>query len=712
MVKYISFFLLFLGTMTHSVFAVDTLDVQTRAVVAPDRMPVKIVVPQKWKYHGGDNSEWASLTFDDSDWELTNTRLRSKETLPKSGWSGIGWFRVWVSVDSAQVNRPVALWMDQKGASEVYLNGVLQYTFGVVGTSIADEKPYNQLNPRSILFDCVGEHLLTVRYSNFSSDAFLNKGVRAGFFIRLNDLNKAIDQVRDVSEMNFKFLFFLTGVPLFFALLHLLFFLFYPPAQENLYYSLFVICFSALSLAPMGRAGFFTNLQTVSYIPLIMSVALSMSVIAGLRFLYALFYTSLPKQFWVMLAMGLMLVIVFFGELGNISNRFWAISLIIYLLLAFGEMLRVVCLAMIQKKDGAWIIGVGFLGFIIAPIYLALIGQGYINPIVIGGVSLDGNVGVGFYGVICLVISMSVYLARSFAKTNLRLTQQLVQVRELSEKTLEQERRIQKEEAATREAQLRSELAEEQTQQKSIFLASMSHELRTPLNAIKGFTSLVLRRIGESIPVQQKENLEKVSQASDHLLAMINDLLDLSKIEAGRMEVNAESFDVNALVKSCCATVSPLLEERPNVALNYSVADGVGQVNTDPGRIRQMVINLLSNAIKFTEEGEVKVTVKGTYPQPLPEGRGVTSTAGESQKQMLEITVHDTGKGIPEDDLATIFDEYRQVKGSDTQHKGTGLGLSITKQFAELLGGTIEVASEVGKGSVFTVRIPVMYEEG
>ncbi len=233
---------------------------------------------------------------------------------------------------------------------------------------------------------------------------------------------------------------------------------------------------------------------------------------------------------------------------------------------------------------------------------------------------------------------------------------------------------------------------QEATQRKSAFLASMSHELRTPMNAIKGFTNLVLRRAGDILPERQKENLEKVTQASDHLLAMINDILDLSKIEAGRMDVNPEPFDMKALVTYCCATVSPLLEEKPGVKLEQDVADGIEQANTDQGRVRQMLINLLSNAIKFTDSGSVTVQAR-------------------QENGLLVLSVSDTGQGIPEDEVLTIFDEYRQVEGSDKEHKGTGLGLSITKQFAELLGGSIGVESGVGKGSTFTVRVPVVYEE-
>ncbi len=230
-----------------------------------------------------------------------------------------------------------------------------------------------------------------------------------------------------------------------------------------------------------------------------------------------------------------------------------------------------------------------------------------------------------------------------------------------------------------------------QTERKSAFLASMSHELRTPMNAIIGFTRMVLRRKSENLTERQKDNLTKVTHSADHLLNLINDILDLSKIEAGRMEVQVEPFDVKKLIAACCAAVDPLV--KPGVALKHEVADNLGKATTDQGRLRQIVINLLSNALKFTDSGEVALR---------------TSKANEH----LMIAVSDTGTGIPADALEAIFEEFQQVKGSDPQHKGTGLGLPITKGFAELLGGTISVQSEVGKGSTFTVRVPVVYKEG
>ena len=257
---------------------------------------------------------------------------------------------------------------------------------------------------------------------------------------------------------------------------------------------------------------------------------------------------------------------------------------------------------------------------------------------------------------------------------------------------------------------------QEATERKSAFLASMSHEFRTPMNAIKGFTNLVLGRRSENLNDQQRENLGKVSQASDHLLGMINDLLDLSKIEAGRMDVTPERFDMRELVTSACDTVSPLIQD--GVELRQDVADDIGEANTDKAWLQQMVINLLSNAIKFTVSGMVTVTARNEKGEERSAvGSPVPGLATEalakvgSRIPVLVISVSDTGKGIPADELPTIFDEYRQAEGSESSvQKGTGLGLSITKKFAELLGGTIGVESEVGKGSVFTVRVPMEYQ--
>ena len=242
---------------------------------------------------------------------------------------------------------------------------------------------------------------------------------------------------------------------------------------------------------------------------------------------------------------------------------------------------------------------------------------------------------------------------------------------------------------ANQQIQEQNRQIQEQTERKSRFLANMSHELRTPMNAIKGFTNLVLRHEGERLSERHRENLGKVLLGADRLLALINDLLDLSKVASGRMNVTPQRFGIRDLVVGCCAELEPLV--RPEVKLVCDVPDHVGEAYTDQGRLRQIITNLLGNALKFTEQGEVAVRAS------RDEGAVV-------------IAVADTGVGMPADALDTIFEEFQQVEGASTRHKGTGLGLSITKQFAELLGGSIGVESEMGKGSTFTVRVPGIYE--
>jgi signal transduction histidine kinase/CheY-like chemotaxis protein len=226
---------------------------------------------------------------------------------------------------------------------------------------------------------------------------------------------------------------------------------------------------------------------------------------------------------------------------------------------------------------------------------------------------------------------------------------------------------------------------------KSEFLASMSHELRTPLNAIIGFSRLVMRRSRDVLPARQYENLEKILVSAEHLLALINDILDLSKIEAGRVEVHPRAFDVEPLVDLCLRTVEPLVKSE-QVRLVKAVDADLPRLHTDEDKLKQILINLVSNAIKFTDAGTITVAV-------ARRGHDVA------------LTVADPGIGIPADKLDLIFEEFRQVDSTNTRkHGGTGLGLAISRRFARLLGGDLTVASTPGVGSVFTLRLPRRYE--
>jgi len=223
---------------------------------------------------------------------------------------------------------------------------------------------------------------------------------------------------------------------------------------------------------------------------------------------------------------------------------------------------------------------------------------------------------------------------------------------------------------------------------KSEFLARISHDLRTPLNAIIGFTRMVLRKTEGQLPDLQKENLQKVLVSGEHLLGLINGLLDLAKIEAGRMEVFSESFRLDEVIHMVASTVEPMLKDG-RVRLVKEIAPDIPQLNTDRQKLKQIVLNLLSNAAKFTEQGEIRISAS-------------------RENGSFKLAVADTGIGMKKEALDHIFEEFRQAeKSTASQYGGTGLGLAIVKRLANLLGGDIGVESEVGKGSKFTVTIPI-----
>jgi PAS domain S-box-containing protein len=227
---------------------------------------------------------------------------------------------------------------------------------------------------------------------------------------------------------------------------------------------------------------------------------------------------------------------------------------------------------------------------------------------------------------------------------------------------------------------------------KSRFLASMSHELRTPLNAIIGYSEMLQEDAEDAGQDDFIPDLEKIHGAGRHLLTLINDILDLSKIEAGKMDLFIETFDIGEMVDGVASTVRPLVEKNAN-AFVVEGADGLGGMSADVTRIRQILLNLLSNASKFTERGTISLEV--------------SRVAGEAGAEEVQFVVSDTGIGMTDEQIDRIFEAFAQAEASTTsKFGGTGLGLAISREFCRMMGGDIEVASTPGEGSMFTVRLP------
>jgi signal transduction histidine kinase len=230
------------------------------------------------------------------------------------------------------------------------------------------------------------------------------------------------------------------------------------------------------------------------------------------------------------------------------------------------------------------------------------------------------------------------------------------------------------------------------SQHKSEFLANMSHELRTPLNAIIGFSEVLSERMFGDLNEKQDEYLKDIHASGQHLLSLINDILDLSKIEAGRMELEQTDFDLPTAIDNALTLVRERAARR-GVALHTTVDERLGQVQADERKIRQVLLNLLSNAIKFTPAG------------------GRIEVVAKLMNGSIEVSVSDTGVGIAPEDQEAVFEEFRQVGTADKKVEGTGLGLALSRKFIELHGGKIWVKSQVGEGSTFTFTIPVRHGE-
>jgi signal transduction histidine kinase len=242
------------------------------------------------------------------------------------------------------------------------------------------------------------------------------------------------------------------------------------------------------------------------------------------------------------------------------------------------------------------------------------------------------------------------------------------------------------------EIQQKSRQLAEASQHKSQFLANMSHELRTPLNAVLGYTELILDSVYGEMPEKARNVLDRIQRNGRHLLGLINDVLDLSKIEAGQLLLSVSDYSLKSLIQTVFTALEPLAKEK-KITLNIDIATELPPGYGDERRLTQVLLNLVGNAIKFTDSGEVVIKA---------------STANGS----FNVAVHDTGPGISETDQAKLFQEFQQVDNSITRKKGgTGLGLAISKRIIEMHRGRIWVESTPGQGSIFAFTLPISMQD-
>ncbi len=506
------------------------------------------------------------------------------------------------------------------------------------------------------------------------------------------------------------------GLLIPFAVFHLLLWGFFPKIRSNLYFAAYAATAAWMTVQRLGMDA--TSVNVTDFIPAL--IVATVNSLFGLRLLYSFFYDRLPRVFWVFCALGLasgLGVVLSRNHLGFIEGVFRrgdqgpglfiaAISVLAAALVLFSaafEMFRVVVLAIVRRKRGAWIIGGGFLAVLLFPLASQL-GETFFQDFLREFLGYTVWSSLSNMGVVVFAACASLYLAGDFAKTYRNLASAKEEI-ELKNRDLA---------AAKQTAEAARHVADEANKAKSGFLANMSHELRTPLNAIIGYTEMVSEELEDMGAKSLKPDLDKVVAAAKHQLALVNDILDLSKIEAGKMTLFLEDFDVANLVHEVAATVQPLVTKKANTLEVICPAD-IGVMRADQTKVRQTLFNLLSNASKFTEQGVIKLEVGKVISNQSSviseDTRPGAAPLNTDYCSLITFRISDTGIGMTPEQLGKLFQAFEQADNSTSRkYGGTGLGLAISRKFCQLMGGDITVTSEAGKGSVFTVTLPSTVE--
>ena len=630
-----------------------------------------------WSFQLGDDAARAAVDHDDGGWPL----LDPSKPLPESvmqrvtamrdaGQPTIAWLRMRLRIDPSLVGTPLSLDYVPLGVSEVYVDGRPLFASGPVGTGATGAlivrrpelplpiAPDDTLSVVAVRYDLAS----VLRPSVANPDGALFTAAIGGAGL--------IGARADASRRDSGLMLGMFGVFAALGGLHLLLYALLRRPVSNLYYALFALFFGAYAALSYVSAAT-TDIGAGVLLGRVGVASLGPALLALVAFLYWSMFgrASHWTRFLLVLAVA-WVALSFVQPTDTTRAAIWVILGLFAFDGAYG-----VIKANVERVPGSRILGAGFM--------VTFGCLGYLVLEYFGLVPASGD--LFWYGWLGIALSSSAYLGQNFARTSAglkRLTEHL------------------EEEVAsrTRELEVAKANAETANRTKSQFLANMSHELRTPLNAVIGYSEMLMdeaRDLGQGDLVP---DLEKIHASGKHLLGLINDILDLSKIESGRMELYLEPFPVDQLVEEVATTIRPLIEKNDNLLVVES-QPGVGIMHSDQVKVRQILFNLLSNASKFTEKGTIRLNT-------LRE-RDVASGV-----ETVVFRVSDTGIGMTEEQMGRLFQAFTQADASTTKkYGGTGLGLAITRRFAEMMGGSVGVESRPEQGTVFTVRLPAVVRD-
>ena len=693
----------------------DTLPVSTDVASNPS-----VLIDGWWKYHPDDHvfstDQWTSPDFNDSTWEETLSRL-PVDSLPKGGWKGSGLFRLYLRIDSSLWQKPLAINVIQKGASEIYLDGILLNKYGIVGGTETPETGVNTLTtpPGYVVFS-QASHVISVRFSSISLLHHRPPGITdLGFVLSIGNAATTMQQ----SLNNLKFFrtieILAIAIPLTFSLLHLILFLFAGRIQSNLYFALFTSVIALWGI--LEHESFFTvELHTALTLKRLWPVYAALAPLAMLRFLYALFYTKVPKQFWFFSIVGFLLAIAAWFTHKGVS----VLIALLFILYIF-EMLRVVIVAIRTKKQGARIIGFGFISFgfsLLVLIITAIVFHTFTVQFFYGMLYLVGVLGI--------LISMSLHLSLSISSMNKNLETQTLKSRSLELDNARKEVELEKaaelkqayqalEESHTKLKGTQAQLIQaEKMASLGELTAGIAHEIQNPLNFVNNFAEVSHELIDEmkdgldkghldeakSIATDLQQNLEKITFHGKRADAIVKGMLQHSRASSGVKEPT----DINALADEYLRLAYHGLRAKDksfNATIKTDFDKTIGKIDVIPQDIGRVLLNLITNAFhavsaSFPPKGEMPYTPTVTVKTELWK-----SPLGDLG---AKISITDNGPGIPDAIKDKIFQPFFTTKPTG---QGTGLGLSLSYDIVKAHNGELTVETKEGEGTTFTITLPI-----
>jgi len=654
-------------------------------------------IATNWKVKPGDDDAWRKPEIDDSGWtEVSSTR--SAGQMPED-WDGFGWFRKKFSVSPDLRNRTVMVYLYQSGASEYFLNGDYIGGCGVVGDSPEAETRVfaGAIRPIAVTLGGDAEQTVAIRFSNHGGAEFSRYGGHYGPQLMVAGYHKDADgglhRVRYVELRKGVF----AALPAMIALVHLLLFAFYPAARQNFYYALLCASFAWLNFVvwDIQFQSAYRDLWATALTVKLLTVVCSL---ASLRFIYSIFYEKVPRQFWFFIVAGVALMVT-----STVNPIAWVNG---FTLVALAEMLRAVVVAVASKKRGAWIVGIGGCVFVVCIALQMLEGIGVIR---------HHFEAVYTYGLLALLLSMSIYLAREFASASTRLQKRLAQVRALTEelksanlkltdysRTLEEKVERRTREVSSKNAELEELLRELRDTQEQLIMqekmaslgnlvAGVAHEINNPIGAVHAVADVNARCLdriervakdyredfGETVDLL-RENNRITKEASGRIANIVKSLKSFARLD----ESSFQLADVDELLDT---TLTLLRHQLGTRILVDRVYGEIPRLGCYPNELNQAFMNILSNAIQAIE------------------GEGTIQVATMQEDGKVLIRVSDTGAGMTDSARRQVFDPGFTTRGAGV---GTGLGMSITYRIIKKHLGEIDVESAVGEGCVVNVYLP------